>query len=99
MRRLATRTVLLDAGLGPARRRLGRVEAIYRRELAAHGVAPEDIDIVVASATCTLDHIGWLAANKATAMPFFPNATVRYGHADWDQFVDRRPTPRTARAT
>ena len=31
-----------------------------------------------------IDHIGWLTVDDA---PFFANATVRYGGADWQQFV------------
>ena len=75
-------TVLLDAGMGPREVSWGSGGALPS-ELAAHGITPEDIDIVVASHLHT-DHIGWLAHNDA---PFFPNATIRYGHADWDEFV------------
>src|SRR5438874_289841 len=32
-----------------------------------------------------IDHIGWLAQNGA---PWFPNATVLFGSADWRQFVE-----------
>ena len=86
--RTGDRTVLLDAGLG-------QVDVGWARggdlpaQLASHGVAPEDIDTVVAS-HLHIDHIGWLAVNKGdgSMVPFFPNATVRYGHADWGQFVD-----------
>ncbi len=47
-------------------------------------MTPEDVDIVVCS-HLHLDHIGWLVSD---GKPFFTNATVRYGHADWAQFVD-----------
>ena len=76
-------TVLLDAGLGPS------VDVSWAKggnlpaELAAHGVRPEDIDIVVAS-HLHIDHIGGLAVDGVAS---FPNAIVRYGHADWEQFV------------
>lgn len=76
-------TVLVDAGVGPARRATltgGQLPAA----LAAHGVRPEDLDVVV----CThlhLDHAGWLVQDGA---PFFPNATIRFGAGDWARWVD-----------
>ena len=82
--RTGTRTVLVDAGLGSVSTswaQSGRLPAA----LAAVGVSPADVDTVV----CTHlhgDHVGWLGDHEAER-PFFPNATVRYGHADWQQFV------------
>jgi len=76
-------TVLVDAGLGDVDvgwARGGDLPAALR----ATGSTPEDVDIVVCS-HLHIDHIGWLVAD---GRPFFPNATVRYGHADWAQFVD-----------
>ena len=77
------RTVLVDAGLGPTEAdswgRGGELPAA----LASAGIDPADIDVVV----CThlhIDHIGWLLAD---GVPYFPNATVRFGHDDWDTFV------------
>lgn len=75
-------TVLIDAGLGDvdvAWARGGDLPAALRSE----GIAPEDIDIVVCS-HLHVDHIGWLAVDGA---PYFENAIVRYGAADWQQFV------------
>jgi glyoxylase-like metal-dependent hydrolase (beta-lactamase superfamily II) len=75
-------TVLVDAGLGD-------VEIAWARggdlpqALAAVGVSPADVDIVVCS-HLHIDHIGWLVTDDA---PFFERATVRYGHGDWDEFV------------
>ena len=75
-------TVLVDAGLG-------QIDVGWARggdlpdALRAVGVAPEDIDVVVCS-HLHLDHIGWLAVD---GKPYFPNATVRYGAADWQRFV------------
>jgi glyoxylase-like metal-dependent hydrolase (beta-lactamase superfamily II) len=76
-------TVLIDAGLGDVDvgwARGGDLPAAMQ----AVGTAPEDVDIVVCS-HLHIDHIGWLASH---GRPYFPNATVRYGHADWAQFVD-----------
>jgi glyoxylase-like metal-dependent hydrolase (beta-lactamase superfamily II) len=76
-------TVLVDAGFGPlphAALTGGQLPAA----LAANGVRPEDVDVVV----CThlhLDHAGWLVHDGE---PFFPNATVRFGAGDWERWVD-----------
>ena len=76
------RTVLLDTGLGPVAESWGRGGDLPA-QLAAHGVAPGDVDTVV----CThlhADHAGWLVWEGE---PCFPNAAVRFGAGDWDQFV------------
>ena len=77
------RVLLLDAGLGP--RSTGwAFGGALPGELARIGISPGDIDTVV----CThlhVDHAGWLVANDE---PFFPNATVRFGAGDWQQFVE-----------
>ncbi len=76
------RVVLVDTGVGPFDNALfqgGRLPGA----LQAAGVALDQIDDVV----CThlhADHAGWLVQDGE---PFFPNATVRFGRADWDQFV------------
>lgn len=75
-------TVLVDAGLGDIDvgwARGGELPAALRTA----GVSPEDVDVVVCS-HLHIDHIGWLAVDDR---PFFPNAVVRYGAADWAQFV------------
>ena len=78
--------VLIDAGVGHIPMR--SVEAgLLPSQLARVGVSPEDIDVVV----CThlhIDHIGWLLDD---GKPFFANATVRFGRADWEQFVEHDP--------
>ena len=81
--RTARTTVLLDAGLGDVNvgwARGGELPAALR----AAGSSPEDVDVVVCS-HLHIDHIGWLANE---GRPFFENATVRYGSADWATFVD-----------
>jgi glyoxylase-like metal-dependent hydrolase (beta-lactamase superfamily II) len=81
--RTGDRLVLLDAGLGPVS--VGWAEGGgLPAALAALGVSPSDIDTVVCS-HLHIDHIGWLVHQD---VPFFPNATIRYGEADWGRFVD-----------
>jgi glyoxylase-like metal-dependent hydrolase (beta-lactamase superfamily II) len=87
-------TVLVDAGVGPLRDDTwlgGELPA----GLAAAGVGPEDVDLVI----CThlhMDHVGWLVAGGA---PFFPRAAVRFGADDWDHFVTRRGGSERTRRT
>ena len=79
-------TVLVDAGMGPVE--LGWLKGgELPSALAAIGVAPGDIDVVV----CThlhLDHAGWVVDDGKA---FFPNATVRFGAADWQRWVEEAP--------
>ena len=85
-------TVLIDAGLGP-------VDAGFMKggdlpgRLEEAGTSPSEIDLVV----CThlhVDHVGWLAQDGA---PFFKNATVRFGAADWDHFVENNAASEAVR--
>ncbi len=89
--RTGDQTVLVDAGFGEIDVGFGRGGDLPA-ELARAGVAPGDIDLVV----CThlhADHSGWLVKD---GVPFFSNATVRFGAGDWDQFVvDGTDTPQT----
>jgi glyoxylase-like metal-dependent hydrolase (beta-lactamase superfamily II) len=80
--RTGGQTILLDAGLGPMEQSWARGGELPD-QLAGHGVAPGDIDLVVCS-HLHLDHAGWLVHNGE---PYFTNATVRFGAGDWDMFV------------
>jgi glyoxylase-like metal-dependent hydrolase (beta-lactamase superfamily II) len=83
-------TILVDAGIGDFDVGWAKGGALPGA-LRANGVEPADIDVVVCS-HLHLDHIGWLVVGDA---PFFPNATVRYGTGDWQQFVtDAEPGSR-----
>ncbi len=75
-------TVLIDAGLGDVDVGWGRGGELPGA-LRAAGASPEDIDVVVCS-HLHIDHIGWLVVDD---VPYFPNAVVRYGAADWQRFV------------
>jgi glyoxylase-like metal-dependent hydrolase (beta-lactamase superfamily II) len=93
--RTADRVVLLDAGMGVRDDVSWGVGGALPAELARVGVSVGDIDTVV----CThlhLDHVGWLVVDGA---PYFPNATVRFGWADWDVLVEgERADPTVAAA-
>lgn len=92
--RTGDRVVLLDAGMGPVTNEWGE-GGWLPGALSALGVAPSDVDTVV----CTHlhgDHVGWLVQDDE---PFFPNATVRFGAADWDRWVtNAHPKDRTRAA-
>jgi glyoxylase-like metal-dependent hydrolase (beta-lactamase superfamily II) len=79
-------TVLVDAGIGPVDSPLF-VGGDLPGRLGAEGVKPDDVDLVLCS-HLHLDHSGWLVRDDK---PFFPNATVRFGAGDWDQFVTGAP--------
>jgi len=76
------RNVLVDAGLGPVTFPPFRGGDLPGH-LASAGVTPEDVDLVLVT-HLHIDHIGWLARE---GKPYFPNATVRFGEKDLDQFV------------
>ena len=75
-------TVLIDAGLGDVEVGWGRGGELPGGA-APTGASAEDIDVVVCS-HLHIDHIGWLVVDD---VPYFPNAVVRYGAADWQRFV------------
>ena len=83
------RTVLIDAGLGPARL-MGLEGGVMLDNLAALGVQPGDITDVIFT-HLHIDHVGWATQRGAIT---FPNATYRCSAADWQHFmVDHRDEP------
>jgi glyoxylase-like metal-dependent hydrolase (beta-lactamase superfamily II) len=84
--------VLLDAGQGPltvewqpdSGGSLHLEGGDLPRGLWVLGLTPADIDLVLLS-HLHRDHSGWIWQSGA---PFFPNAIVRFGRADWDTFVE-----------
>jgi glyoxylase-like metal-dependent hydrolase (beta-lactamase superfamily II) len=88
--RAAGSVVLVDSGVGPPgsgdpflEDRAGRLPAL----LAAAGVAPADIDLVVFT-HLHVDHVGW---NMHDGEPFFPRARYVAHRADFDNFTTRYP--------
>ena len=90
-----SKTILLDAGFGPRsvqyRPHPDRPETLTLEGgalpagLAALGLSPADIDIVLLS-HLHADHSGWIWQDGA---PFFPNAKIRFGAGDWEAFVEQ----------
>jgi glyoxylase-like metal-dependent hydrolase (beta-lactamase superfamily II) len=90
--RTKDRTILVDAGMGPAMDDAGPRRLLIGGQLPlglrAVGVSPSQITDVV----CThlhSDHCGWLF--DLDAAPVFPNATIWFGAGDWDHFVEGPP--------
>jgi glyoxylase-like metal-dependent hydrolase (beta-lactamase superfamily II) len=86
--RTGARTILVDAGMGPALRDDGSRRMLVGGQLLlglrAVGVTPPDVTDVV----CThlhADHCGWLF--DPAAAPTFTNADIWLGAHDWDHFV------------
>lgn len=77
------RTVLVDAGVGPVDLPGLIKGGDLPAGLEAAGVRREDIDTVVLT-HLHIDHIGWTLQD---GQPYFPNATIRFGEQDLDQFV------------
>lgn len=76
-------TVLIDAGVGPVDIPGMAKGGDLPPGLAAAGVRPEDVDIVMLT-HLHYDHIGWTVQDGTR---FFPNAVIRFGEQDLDQFV------------
>jgi glyoxylase-like metal-dependent hydrolase (beta-lactamase superfamily II) len=85
------RTILVDTGVGNDRDRPGRpwfaqLDTDYLDRLAAAGVRPEDVDVVV-NTHLHYDHVGWNTRLDGTDwVPTFPNATYLLSRADHDYF-------------
>jgi glyoxylase-like metal-dependent hydrolase (beta-lactamase superfamily II) len=88
------RTILVDTGIGNAKPRPGvppfdHLDTAYLDNLAAMGVRPADVDLVV----CTHlhpDHVGWnTTLVDGEWRPTFPNATYLLPKADFDHLAER----------
>lgn len=82
------------AGLAPAPEFIA-VGGRLPGRLAALGVTPEDVTTVFLTHLHG-DHVGWVAPG---GKPFFPNAEVVYGAADWDALIAPAPAEDPARIT
>ena len=95
--RLGGKTVLIETGFG--NKIAPKLKAIYEGQellpasLAAAGLRPEDVDVVINS-HLHWDHCGWNTVRNAAgvAVPYFPNATyfahtgeVEHGRRQWER--------------
>ncbi|MCW5746629.1 MAG: MBL fold metallo-hydrolase [Alphaproteobacteria bacterium] len=96
--RIGGRTILIDTCVGnhkprPMRPKWNQMETRYLERLAAAGVKPEDIDMVM----CThlhVDHVGWnTRLDNGRWVPTFPNARYVFSQTDYDHYLaqDRDP--------
>ncbi|WP_328329123.1 MULTISPECIES: MBL fold metallo-hydrolase [unclassified Streptomyces] len=83
------RTILIDTGVGNHKDRpyapvWSRLDTDYLDRLAAVGVRPEDVDIVV-NTHLHIDHVGWnTRLDGRDWVPTFPNATYLMNRRDFD---------------
>jgi glyoxylase-like metal-dependent hydrolase (beta-lactamase superfamily II) len=93
------RTILVDTGVGNHKDRpyapvWSRLDTDFLDNLAAAGVRPEDVDIVV-NTHLHIDHVGWNTRLEGrTWVPTFPNATYLMPQRDfefWDPAGDHEP--------
>jgi glyoxylase-like metal-dependent hydrolase (beta-lactamase superfamily II) len=80
--RSSGRTVLVDTGVGA--KNAGIPESRLLESLAALGVKPEGVDVVV-NTHLHFDHVGWNCTERDGALvPTFPNAEYQMARAEWD---------------
>lgn len=81
------RTVLIDTGVGNDRERpqmpvFDHISTDFLDRLAAAGVAPEDVDVVI-NTHIHYDHVGWnTQLDNGEWVPTFPNASYLIPRAD-----------------
>ncbi len=82
--RAGDRTMLVDTGIGPGPVALfGHSRGQLMEELARHGVAPGDIQVVFLTHLHP-DHVGWNLTPDGK--PSFPNARYVVSRTDWEVF-------------
>jgi glyoxylase-like metal-dependent hydrolase (beta-lactamase superfamily II) len=83
------RTMLIDAGIGPADGPVGRQSGLsgqLLKELATVGIRTEDVDTVILTHLHP-DHVGWTVMTEAARPRItFPRALYIAHRADWDTF-------------
>ncbi|PXX57500.1 glyoxylase-like metal-dependent hydrolase (beta-lactamase superfamily II) [Nocardia tenerifensis] len=83
------RTILVDTGVGNHKDRpyapvWSRLDTNYLDNLAAAGVRPEEVDVVV-NTHLHIDHVGWnTRLDGRTWVPTFPNATYLMPRPDFE---------------
>ncbi|MEV6557572.1 MBL fold metallo-hydrolase [Nocardia sp. NPDC051756] len=83
------RTILVDTGVGNHKDRpyapvWSRLDTDFLDNLAAAGVRPEDVDLVI-NTHLHIDHVGWnTRLDGRTWVPTFPNATYLMPLRDFD---------------
>jgi glyoxylase-like metal-dependent hydrolase (beta-lactamase superfamily II) len=90
------RTMIIDTGVGNDKERMGPLDHLhtpYLELLAAAGIRPEDVDVVLHT-HLHMDHVGWnTRLVDGDWVPTFPNATYVLPVADldfWDPENDDR---------
>lgn len=89
-------TIVVDAGIGPADAPAAAWAPVPGRlpaELAAAGIAPDDVTAVVLTHLHT-DHIGW--AVTGTGEPYFPNARYLLQRAEAEAVDELNPALRAS---
>jgi len=76
-------TIAVDTGLGPKQTPETPWGELLE-DLKAHGLQPEDVDMVVMT-HAHRDHVGWnLMSKDGTYSPTFPNAQYYLSNTDWE---------------
>lgn len=82
------RTILVDTGAGDGKERpyipvFGHLESGFLERLAAAGVTPSDVDVVV-NTHVHVDHVGWNTVLRDREwVPTFPNARYLFSDVDF----------------
>ncbi|MDJ1135075.1 MBL fold metallo-hydrolase [Streptomyces iconiensis] len=93
------RTILVDTGLGNHKERSympawTHLETDFLDRLAAAGVRPEDVDVVV-NTHVHADHVGWNTTLRDREwVPTFPNATYLIHRDDFEYWNPRNGVPK-----
>ena len=82
------KTILVDTGIGQRPREgFATNRANLLENLAAEGVRPEDVDIVLAS-HLHIDHVGWHTIDRdGRPVPTFPQAEYWIRQKEWEFFT------------
>lgn len=82
------KSIIVDTGIG-VRKRAGFPIGHLPEKLTEAGIAPEDIDIVIAT-HLHIDHVGWNTVpgdDGSVARIFFPRARFLFQQREWDHWM------------